>query len=630
MIRRMVRVVVWGVSNRKSAIVDRLYDLGVLHAKAEEDSSHPLLETLRAQRARILALLEALGWDKWRGLTEPFIENVRYNLSDDLEVMVKEVELSLGRLQSRLDLIRNEREEVHGNLLELHRARFILSNAQAFLDQERFTGGEVAIWKLSRTGQHHVVARINGELDLLPSGREKPWFRHHTFQIRDGAAYLVTSASREVQSRLASLVLRHQGVRWHPPQNFAGLRLPDVGSHIRRSLKELSLQRQNKRQELSKLASQWGSTLAALYVLLDERLERLLMETIAVDNGNFFSLEGWMPEDKAEQTAAVLHEDFGDAVLLRWRQPDPALDSDVPTALKNRPFFKPFELFLKLLNIPHYEAYDPTPLIAIFFPFFAGCMVGDAGYGLILLWLGWWLKQKKSEILSDLGVILLFVAVWSLGWGLVYGEFFGDLGLRLLGLKPLWVERSHAVLPVMVFTIALGGAHILLGLLIGVFQGFRMRNRHMWMERLGTLLVIVALVMSLAFLRSGLPSAMFSAPVALLVFALIFLIWGGGVGGLVESLSALGNIISYVRIAAIGLSSAILAMVAGTFVDIFGVSLLGLFMAFAIHLLNFILAIGGASLHASRLHYVEFLGKFYQTGELKYKPFARRVRRELG
>jgi V/A-type H+-transporting ATPase subunit I len=65
-------------------------------------------------------------------------------------------------------------------------------------------------------------------------------------------------------------------------------------------------------------------------------------------------------------------------------------------------------------------------------------------------------------------------------------------------------------------------------------------------------------------------------------------------------------------------------MVAGTFVDIFGVSVLGLFMAFAIHLLNFVLAIGGSSLHAARLHYVEFMGKFYEDGTLEYKPFGRR------
>jgi V/A-type H+-transporting ATPase subunit I len=131
-------------------------------------------------------------------------------------------------------------------------------------------------------------------------------------------------------------------------------------------------------------------------------------------------------------------------------------------------------------------------------------------------------------------------------------------------------------------------------------------------------------VAALVFLRAQLPSSFFSIPVVLLIFALIFLIWGGGIGGIIESLGTIGNIVSYVRIAAIGLSSAILAMVASTFVDTIKVPLVGLFMAFAIHLLNFVLAIGGSALHAARLHYVEFMGKFYEDGTLEYKPFAKR------
>jgi V/A-type H+-transporting ATPase subunit I len=353
-------------------------------------------------------------------------------------------------------------------------------------------------------------------------------------------------------------------------------------------------------------------------------MERLLMEGSAEENGEFFSLEGWIPERDLARTAEALKKDFGDTVIVRSRPPDPSKDGAVPTALQNSPVFKPFELFLKLLRVPHYNAYDPSPLIGIFFPFFAGCMVGDIGYALIVLALGGYLRRKRSEVLRDVGVILLFIAFWSAAWGAMFGEFFGDMGHRLLSMKPLWVDRAHAVLPVMAFSIALGGAHVLLGLLIGMVQGLRRRNRHLWMERAGTLLFILSLVSALALLRAELPPSFFSVPVALLVFSLVFLVRGGGVGGVIESLGTVGNIISYVRIAAIGLSSAILAMVAGTFVDIFGVSVLGLFMAFAIHLLNFVLAIGGSSLHAARLHYVEFMGKFYEDGTLEYKPFGRR------
>ncbi len=628
MIKRMARVRLWGVLGKKTTVVDRLYELGVFHMDIPEgETRNPLLEVLRTQRGKVLGLIEALEWEGWKSVTEAFIENVRYNLSNDPKIMMEEIERSLERIQSRLNRIRESTESMQGDFVELRRANLILSHAQAFLGQERFTRGEIAIWKLPRPGQHLVVSRINGDIDLLPRGHQKPWFRYHSFDLKDGSSFLVTSASREVQPNLRIAVSNAQGILWKLPGRFNEVDFLSALSQIKQILRSIPSQVRENKAELKKLSLQWGANLAAVYVLLDERLEQLLMETAAKENTEFFSLEGWIPENEIERTRTVLKEDFGDAVMMRWRLPDPPKDGVVPTVLQNHPIFKPFELFLKLLRLPHYNAYDPSFLIGLFFPFFAGCMVGDMGYGVLILWLGWYLKQKKSVLFQDIGVILFFIAFWSVAWGLMYGELFGDVGHRLLHMKPIWVDRAHAVPPVMIFSIALGGAHVLLGLLMGMIQGLRNKNRHLWMERAGSLLFILALTSALVMLRSKLPPEFFSVPVLLLVISLVFLIRGGGIGGIIESLGAIGNIISYVRIAAIGLSSAILAMVASTFVDTFGVSILGLFMAFAIHLLNFVLALGGSSLHSARLHYVEFMGKFYEEGTLAYKPFAKRGRR---
>jgi V/A-type H+-transporting ATPase subunit I len=610
-----------------------LYELGVFHLDASSEAalSHPLLQRLREQRGRVLGLIEVLTWDGWKRLTDAFVENVRYNLSGDAETMMAEIDRSLSRIHSRLAWIQERRESAEGDFAELRKAHLILTHSRAFLEQEQDSRGEVAIWSLSRQGQHALVSKINGDLDFLPSGHEKPWFRHHAFDLKDGSAFLVTSASEEVQPNLKATAAAMGGARWELPRRFGRESLLGGGERIKRLLRNLPALLRESREELRNLAVQWGANLAAVYILLNERMEQLLMEVSAEENGDFFRLEGWVPANDLERTQTVLKEDFGDSVILRSRAPGPG-DGVVPTALQNHPVFKPFELFLKLLQIPHYGAYDPSPLIGLFFPFFAGCMVGDIGYGVLILWLGWYMKQKNSEVLRDVGVILLFVAFWSVVWGVLFGEFLGDVGHRLpyLRLSPLWVDRAHAVLPVMAFSVVLGGAHVILGLFIGMIQGIRARHAHIWMERAGSLLVIFGLIAALALLRAELPSSFFSVPVALLAFGLIFLVRGGGVGGIIESLGTIGNIISYVRIAAIGLSSAILAMVASTFVDIFGVSILGLFMAFSIHLLNFVLAIGGSALHAARLHYVEFMGKFYEEGTLEYKPFAKRRRLNNG
>ncbi|HCP07931.1 MAG TPA: ATPase, partial [Synergistaceae bacterium] len=227
-------------------------------------------------------------------------------------------------------------------------------------------------------------------------------------------------------------------------------------------------------------------------------------------------------------------------------------------------------------------------------------------------------------ILNDVGAILLYIAAWSIFWGVAYGEAFGDLGHRLLHLEPLWLERSQVVIPVMIFTISLGFAHVLLGFIMGMIQGLRTGHRHLWLERLGNILIFMALLTGMILVKGWLPGQLFTVPVTLLVLGLALLLAGGGMGGLVEALGSVGNVLSYVRIAAIGLSSAILAMVANSFVDSMGVTFVGIFMAMTIHLLNFVLAIAGSSLHSARLQYVEFLGKFYSGGGTRYKPFSRR------
>ena len=168
MIKRMARVVLWGVRGKKSAIVARLYALGVFHLDnvlpddTADDARGLLLEKLREQRGRVLSLIEALKWDECRKLTEAFIENVRYNLFGELEFMMAEIGRSLERIQSRLSRIEENQEKIQSLFTSLRKANLILTHTRAFLEQESASRGEVLVWRLSRQDQHILVSKING------------------------------------------------------------------------------------------------------------------------------------------------------------------------------------------------------------------------------------------------------------------------------------------------------------------------------------------------------------------------------------------------------------------------------------------------------------------------------------
>lgn len=161
--------------------------------------------------------------------------------------------------------------------------------------------------------------------------------------------------------------------------------------------------------------------------------------------------------------------------------------------------------------------------------------------------------------------------------GVLFGEYFGDIGKRLFHLEPMWLERSHVVMPIMIFAVAVGLGHVVLGLLLGFIQGVKSKKRHLWLEKLGNLFVLLALIGALVTLKGWLPKEIFVSWGVVLFVGVVLLIVGGGIGALAESIGSIGNILSYVRIAAIGLSSAILAAVATKFLDVLGMSIFGLF-----------------------------------------------------
>ena len=338
-----------------------------------------------------------------------------------------------------------------------------------------------------------------------------------------------------------------------------------------------------------------------------------------------FFINGWMPTADVEKLRKRIAESFGANVMLVEKEMREQDLERVPIILKNPPYFKPFELFTSLLPLPAYTSYDPTPFIGIFFPIFFGMILGDAGYGLLLVIVSLVLMKKmRGQVLVQNGAKILMVAsLYSIFFGILFGEFFGDLPERLFHVKPLCIERREGVVPMIFFALAVGVAHILLGLLLGVIAGFRKKEKKEAIYKLLSIVIILCLIVVLASFFNIFPTVL-ARPVIIAILVLTpLLFFTGGLLAPLELLKSIGNIISYVRIMAIGLTSVLLAFVANNLGGATGDVVTGVAVAVLIHLLNIILGVFSPTIHSLRLHYVEFFSKFIEHGGRRFEPLKK-------
>lgn len=352
---------------------------------------------------------------------------------------------------------------------------------------------------------------------------------------------------------------------------------------------------------------------------------------------NLDLIEGYVPSKFLKSFEDAIQLICGDDYYLYKKEAD-RNSHEVPIMLKNNKFVGPFEMLTEMYSMPRYNEIDPTPFFAPFYFIFAGIMIGDLGYGL-LVFIGSLLALRFFNLDKATKRFMTFfnyLSISAMIFGLVFGSFFG--GIIPL---PTLINPAEDIMEMLMLSLLLGGVHIFFALGIKAYMDIRDNKPKDAFYDVG--LWYMALIGAIGY---GLSKAVAMNPIVvkILFYAMIIAMvgivltggrsekttlakFGWGVYALYGISSYIGDFVSYLRLMALVLSGSFIGlavnMIAGM---LFGSSIIGKLFAIVIFLVfqafNCFLCYLSAYVHTARLTYVEMFNKFYEGGGVPFKKMV--------
>ncbi len=625
--------------------ISKLYDLNVYHIqdhkKSDEfDIGNPLEHSERLAEiiVKIRAVISYLGIEKngirLKEIYKELAEKDFYELGRKSKELYNEV-------TKNIDMIKQANEEIPKidenikmlgilNSLNIKESMLKESNAvQHFIGELKKTKGFVE-------GLNSITTRCDIEDAVI-----------------EGKHYIALFVDKKKAENVSGLLARH---------DFVPLELSISGSNIgslQKRKSELSEKRGMAEDMLKKIKEENKAFLLTNERLLAEEIKKTQAPLRFGATKDSFFITGYVPTKKVPQAKRELEEITNNKIYIK--DAEPGEKENVPVKLKNSRLVKPFEFFLDMYAYPKYRELDPTFMLFLTFPLFFGIMLGDVGYGIVTFILFLALRMKLPNMKPLLNVMILASLV-TIVFGIGFGEYLGfehlseEKGEALCNAGfclhketievrgeqhtiydfPRILDRPHGtmnvfgfeILSVLIIGAIIGFFHLNLALLLGFFNELKKHGlkaaileKISWMVmELGVILMALAMTKAVPFKKW-----VWIVP---LVGGIAMIAWGEGVKGMIELPAIFSNMLSYMRLGAVGLASVGLAVVINEqflmpFMEKGGIFILFGIIIFVIgHLINIALGIIGPFLHSLRLHYVEFFSKFYEGGGKLYDPFG--------
>lgn len=392
----------------------------------------------------------------------------------------------------------------------------------------------------------------------------------------------------------------------------------------------------------------YGKSIKAFYDDIFAKFAKEKVEQKFVSTESIKFIVGWILEKDIDNFNKIISQ----FKFIEYSIEDPKPEDEPPVELKNKKIVQPFESLTELYSIPKYNEIDPTPLIAPIYPILFGICLGDAGYGL-LLFIGslFLMRQYKTEKLIK---VFFQGSIWTIVFGVLTGTYFGtrlDLlantapNLTAFIRKMIWFDPLANPMKLLVLALQIGIFQMSCSFLIALITQIKSKEYYKaFTQTLAYFLITIAgsLLVSTMFgfvLPSNIKTIL-SIICGISVFSLVIFsanneksAFEKGIGkffAVYNIAGIMGDILSFSRLLALGLSTSVIAMVANITAQIVRGSkfnpitwVLSLIPLLALHGINFLLGLLGAFVHSMRLQFVEFFKNFYEGGGKKWMPFKR-------
>ena len=645
----MVKARVMTTKDYSNETLKTLHRAGVLHVEESEELKHIDREAIERERRVVSGLLTDID-DTLAYI--PKKETV--HLEEDVEVIYTR---PFSETDSEVRLLCTKLSNMHQKAIKLDEKVKGLTELKRYLSP---LGQQtnIRLRDLNFSGDY-LFSRVF----VLP----KEIFETLSYKIIN---YLFGSIVATIENETILYVIARvedRGIMESAVKEGGGriLEISDEDSSLREFLRAAEGEIHSLEEELTKINGE-------IEAKTRENLEKLVLfrEALSAENERLSVLEkareakyvtlieGWIPEVSAEDTISKLKENIN-YVFIDTKKPEQL--EEPPIKLRNVTGLKPFQVIVNLFGTPKYREWDPTPIIAYSFAFFFGLMLGDVVYAAIIMLfakfgLHIFVDDPESEGVKLFQRVLYISGGVAIVIGLLTGTYLGNF-CTLFGIESLALAKGIEQIlgnpmSFIVFSLIIGLIHINIGHVLALIKGIKEGQRGIVPGKAGLFILQIAGIPWIihAILHVDIPlltAQIYSILLYVVALGIILIVASsvmqkgaflGGIFWLFDITGLLGDVMSYCRLAGVGLATYYLAMcfnlmagllsgmVPAGVARLIGGNLILIVVLLIGHALNLVLAGICSFVHSLRLCFVEFLFKFYEGGGREYSPFRLRRR----